>query len=573
MPLSHQSHSKPTNRPSVSSISLDSSSISSLTYADDLQGLKPLPQAHAPLACVDPSLAVPFDMSILTISHKRNHNTVKAVVVGGGIAGLAIAIMMDLAGMEFDILERSTGNEPTMSSAIALGPPALRLLEQMDLLPQIERHSKIVAGLTIIDGECRRLERVEGIDGERYGYPIRVMSREALHKIFLDRVPKSHLHRGKLVVETLQNPNGVSCKCSDGSTYYGDIIIGADGAQSLTRERMYVQLREQGKLPEADMEASYYGHVTITGISDPLDKSIYPIAHDKESELQIMYTKDAPYTLWYVPIADNRVAWGLNHSSAPKYKQHAYSRPYITPELRDSQELIAAASSSRPFPTVPAFTKPQLKAPSLLSSKSSPKMHDDWYVPASIDLEKDFSDLLDKRCALGAGTVRDFVARTPKKAISMIDNEERLYKTWYSGRIVLIGDACHEHLVIGGQSVVQGILDGVCLVNLLYDMEFNGPSEFSKAFKKYQSTRISVAKSSVEQTNMIDKIFQSQGFKAGMVRKFMFGIVGSFNLKNDKLNNNRPQLSFLPFVEDYGSSKANRQKISARLSGSKTFTI
>ncbi|KAF9342978.1 hypothetical protein BGX34_007391, partial [Mortierella sp. NVP85] len=235
-------------------------------------------------------------MSLLTISHKRDQGSVKAVIVGGGIAGLAIAIMMDLAGMEFEILERSTGDEPPMGCAVTLGPPVLRLLEQMGLLPQIERASKPVVGLTIADGEGKRLGRVDGVEEDRYGYPIRIITHHALHRILLDRVPKANLHRGKLVVETLQNPNGVSCKCSDGSTYYGDIIIGADGTQSLTRERMFKQLKDQGKLPDSDMEASCYEHLCIGGITNPLDKQDYPTAHDDTSEFQVIYTKDVPYT-------------------------------------------------------------------------------------------------------------------------------------------------------------------------------------------------------------------------------------------------------------------------------------
>ncbi|KAF9194272.1 hypothetical protein BGZ51_000432 [Haplosporangium sp. Z 767] len=502
MPFSTQSRGKANgSRPSVSS-SQDSSSISSSSGTNldtaHYPELRPLPQSHAPMACVDPAFAVPFDMSILTISHKRDHNSVKAVIVGGGISGLATAIMMDMAGMEYEILERSTGKEPITAAAIVLGPSVLRLMEQMDLLAQIERVSKPVSGITIVDGECRRMGRVEGMEKERYGYNVIIIGHQDLHRILLERVSKSHLHRGKMVVETLQNPNGVSCKCSDGSTYYGDIIIGADGAHSQTRERMYVQLKEQGKLPEADMEASLFDHVAIGGISDPLDRNIYTTCQDPASEFQVIYIKEAPYTT---------------------------------------------------------------------------KIYDDWCVPAKIDFEIQFKDLLDAHCAIGPGTVRDFVAHTPKKSLIMVDLEERLYRTWYHGRIVLIGDACHQHLAIGGQGAVQSLLDSVCLVNLLYDMEYNTPNEIAKAFKRYQTKRYSLAKASVEEASQMTSIFYGQGFRAGIIRKFMFNSVWSFNMKNDKLNNNRPQLSFLPFVEDRGQCKANRQKISSRLSGHKTFTM
>jgi 2-polyprenyl-6-methoxyphenol hydroxylase-like FAD-dependent oxidoreductase len=258
------------------------------------------------MACIDPALAIPFDLSILTISHKKDHNAVKAVIVGGGIAGLSLAIMMARAGIEYIILERSTGLEPPIGGATVLGPPVLRLIEQIGLLPQVEAASKTLSGLTIVDGESRKIGRLEGIDQDRYGYPLRLIARQDLHRILLDHVPKEHIQHGKLVVETLQNPNGASCKCSDGSTYYGDIIVGADGSHSLTRDRMYTHLKEQGKLPDADMEPSCYEHITIGGVTGPLDKTIYPAAHESTAEMHAIYTKDAPYSVSPLPLACNR---------------------------------------------------------------------------------------------------------------------------------------------------------------------------------------------------------------------------------------------------------------------------
>ncbi|KAK3823971.1 MAG: hypothetical protein JOS17DRAFT_752783 [Linnemannia elongata] len=648
MPFSTHPHVK--TRPSFSSSTaspndIDSSSISSgsthqhhrqpTTPFEDYPDLKPLPKSHAPMACIDPALAIPFDLSILTISHKKDHNAVKAIIVGGGIAGLSLAIMMAKAGIEYIILERSTGLEASIGSATVLGPPVLRLIEQIGLLPQVEAASKALSGLTIVDGECRKIGRLEGVDQDRYGYPLRLIARQDLHRILLDHVPKEHIQHGKLVVETLQNPNGASCKCSDGSTYYGDIIVGADGSHSLTRDRMYTQLKEQGKLSDADMVPSCYEHISIGGITSPLDKTFYPAAHEATAEMHAIYTKDAPHSFWYMPIGGSRVAWGISNTQSPKYKMHNYSAPNHTiaaantvptttttsPVANNNSNIASHASTvsgsisssssvsssvSSNIAMIPAlpgnaanFITPQngtgfhshtngLAAhnghipnkstntipPPLSRTPSAQKIHDDWFVPSSIDLELHFKDLLNARCAIGVGTVRDFIAKTPKGTMTTVDVEERLNKTWHHGRIVLIGDACHQLLPIGGQGAVQSMLDSVCLVNLLYDMEFNTPSEIAKVFKKYQAKRCSLAKASIEESSQLDKVFRGQGLMAGMMRKFIFNAFWSFNMKNDKYNNNRPQLSFLPFVEDRGASKANRQKISGRLLASnKTLAV
>ncbi|KAF8939929.1 hypothetical protein BGZ58_008315 [Dissophora ornata] len=487
-------------------------------------------------------------MSILTISHKKGVNTLKALIVGGGISGLALAIMMDLANIEYEILEQYTGDEAGAGSALTLGPPVLRLLEQMGLLDQIEKVSIPVTGITVIDVECRRLGGFIGFGPERYGYPYRIMTRPAFYKILLDRVPKANLRRGKIVVDTLQNSNGVSCKCSDGSTYYGDIIVGADGAQSRTRERMYKQLAEQGKLPDADMEPSIYDHTSITGVSDVLDQTVYPLITDEKSDFQVIYN-GTPRSFWYMPAPGNRIAWGLNGQlSTPKYGQSAFTDAH-TAQRRDAtlRRQLSHSSFSSQTPSLP-----------------QQNIYHDWLVPGP-DFDDQFKDLLEARCAAGVGKVRDFLSHTPRESMSRVDLEERLYKTWYHSRIVLVGDACHPQLLVGGQGAIQGILDGVCLVNLLYDMEHNSPNEITKAFRKYHSKRSVIAKSSIDETNTIDKVFHDQGLVAGVMRRLIFNTAWNFNMGNDKFNSSRPQLSFLPFVEDRGSNKAKEQKISERL--------
>ncbi|KAF9111537.1 hypothetical protein BGX27_004795 [Mortierella sp. AM989] len=486
--------------------------------------LQPLPRAHAPLACNDPSNAMPFDNSILTIAHRRNVNVVKALIVGAGVAGLALAVMMDLADIEYEILELSTGPESEKGGYLPLGPPVLRLLEQMGLLEQIEKASKTIHGLTIIDTEGRKMGRLEGVEKERYGYPYIATTRSEIYKILLDRVPKANLHFGKHVIETHQNPNGVSCKCSDGSTYYGDIIVGADGADSLTRERMFKQLHELGKLPESDLEATVYSHTFITGVSKPLDKNQFPAIANESLGHQVIYSKGTSHSFWYNLVSGNRIAWNL------------YGR-LPTPKQRRNSPL----SSVRP-------NLPRSSSQSS-SSTSSQRVHDDWMAPAK-DFEEQFQDLLAARCPFGTGTVKNFLSHTSSDKISRVDTDERLFKTWYHGRIVLIGDASHHQLNVGGQGTIQSLLDAVCLVNLLYDMEYNSPHEITNAFKKYHAKRSVIVKTSSEETIALDKVFHSQGIMVGMMRKFLFNASWTIKMVNDRFNNNRPQISFLPFVED-----------------------
>ena len=205
-----------------------------------------------------------------------------------------------------------------------------------------------------------------------------------------------------------------------------------------------------------------------------------------------------------MPIGGSRVAWGISNTQSPKHKIHNYSRPNhtiaanaastatttspaansnsnianhasaATGSISSSSSIGSSVSSNvAMIPALPGNAANFITAqngtgvhshsnglaahngyipnkstnaipPPLSQTSSAQKIHDDWFVPSSVDLELHFKDLLNARCAIGVGTVRDFIAKTPKDTMSTVDVEERLNKTWYHGRIVLIGDACHQ---------------------------------------------------------------------------------------------------------------------------------
>lgn len=58
----------------------------------------------------------------------------KAIIVGGGPVGLLAAHAFFQAGIDFVVLERRDTVRSHQGSSIALGPPTLRLLDQLGLL-------------------------------------------------------------------------------------------------------------------------------------------------------------------------------------------------------------------------------------------------------------------------------------------------------------------------------------------------------------------------------------------------------------------------------------------------------
>ena len=73
-----------------------------------------------------------------------------------------------------------------------------------------------------------------------------------------------------------QNKEGVMIRCADGTTYHGDILVGADGAYSGVRQALYKRMDKAGTLPPSDLDELNKGFICMVGTTDPLDPVKYP---------------------------------------------------------------------------------------------------------------------------------------------------------------------------------------------------------------------------------------------------------------------------------------------------------
>lgn len=92
----------------------------------------------------------------------------------------------------------------------------------------------------------------------------------------LSRVPSEKVHFNKKLTTMEQDDNGVTIHCADGTSYKGDIVVGADGAYSGVRQAMYKTLAEEGKLPSSDAVELNRGFICMVGTTKPLDSMRYP---------------------------------------------------------------------------------------------------------------------------------------------------------------------------------------------------------------------------------------------------------------------------------------------------------
>lgn len=81
---------------------------------------------------------------------------------------------------------------------------------------------------------------------------------------------------GKKMLSFDQNDQGVTIRCSDESTYHGDILVGADGAHSAVREHLFKLLKGNNKLPRSDDGDLPSDCVCLVGQTEVLDPKNFP---------------------------------------------------------------------------------------------------------------------------------------------------------------------------------------------------------------------------------------------------------------------------------------------------------
>ncbi|KAG0337011.1 hypothetical protein BG000_005915 [Podila horticola] len=424
---------------------------------------------------------------------------VKVVIAGGGIGGLALAIMFEAAkNIDYIVLERSSAHK-TLGSTIALNACSMRMMEQLGMLADIKKISKPIGGFSLRNDDLSPIGHIDFTFGERqYGYGGCVMSRPALFDLLRSRVPEDKLLLRKQVSNVIETCAEVRVICADGSEYSGDILAGADGAYSTVRDIMYKKLR----LPASDSKPLELTHVCVLGVSEPMDPVKYPRLLDDFSTFEMTLFRDKPLSVWLSPINDNRVSWcfgGEIDRNTPKTGAwdwgHQTDLKAILPEIKN-------------LPTE--------------------------YGPS-------------------VGAVLESTSRDMMSSVVL---EDKFFETWNSKRIVLLGDSCHKVLPFAGQGSIHAMLDGISLTNLLANLKSTSPKAIEQLLKTHVKKRHESGRYAVIGSRLFGRFIESKGFIARWVRRLCLMLLPHWLVVKivDRVMRNRPTLTFLPPVKERGVS-------------------
>jgi 3-hydroxybenzoate 6-monooxygenase len=191
----------------------------------------------------------------------------QVLVAGGGIGGLAAALVLARRGFSVRILEQAP-EIGEIGAGIQLGPNAFHAFDALGVGEKVRARSDFTDYMVMHDAiDEYRVATIPTGDAfrERFGNPYAAIHRVDVHRSLLEGVQES----GKVeflsstkVYSVEQDAIGVTVKDQNGNSHRGIALIGADGVKSVVRAH-YVN-----DLPRVT------GHVVYRAV---VDKKDFPI--------------------------------------------------------------------------------------------------------------------------------------------------------------------------------------------------------------------------------------------------------------------------------------------------------
>ncbi|MFZ0836700.1 MAG: FAD-dependent monooxygenase, partial [Xanthobacteraceae bacterium] len=155
----------------------------------------------------------------------------KALIIGGSMAGLFAALLLRQRGMEVVVFERAATELSGRGAGIATHTQILDVIESLGLDTR-----ELGVGI--------RLRRVFGADGRLVAETLRpqlMTSWDRLFTLLRAALPAACYRRDQEFVRAELNDGSVTAHFADGARASGDLLIGADGLRSGVRASLIAQ--------------------------------------------------------------------------------------------------------------------------------------------------------------------------------------------------------------------------------------------------------------------------------------------------------------------------------------------
>lgn len=164
-------------------------------------------------------------------------NTPSVAVVGGGIGGATVALLLQKAGFDCHVYEKSS-EIARVGAGINLYPNGTRVLTSLGLKEQLFKYGLRHKAKVSRDFDTGRV--TYSIDTkvleDLYGAPVLTIHRGDLAQILISGLKPGTFHLDHSLADVEDTGSNVRLTFASGKTAMADLVIGADGVNSRIRE-------------------------------------------------------------------------------------------------------------------------------------------------------------------------------------------------------------------------------------------------------------------------------------------------------------------------------------------------
>ena len=191
----------------------------------------------------------------------------RAIVVGAGIGGLATSIALRPKDVEVVVLERASDlANVELGTGVTLWPNAMLVLDRLGVGGAVRDRGAILNCFEQRSAGGRRLTRWATDEmGRRVGAPLCGVNRADLHAALAEAAGDAVRTGARVEGFFADDDGGVEVRIAGGGTETGDVVIGADGLESVIRKQLL-----------GDQPLRHSGLIMWRATMDRLDPAITP---------------------------------------------------------------------------------------------------------------------------------------------------------------------------------------------------------------------------------------------------------------------------------------------------------
>lgn len=167
----------------------------------------------------------------------------RAVIVGAGVAGPALASFLSRCGIGSVICEARPRAAREEGAFLGIAPNGMRVLAELGLDGEVRSRGHACAGFSFLNGCGEQVGAIDHGDVEaRYGAPLVMIRRGVLHEVLVAGAERRGvaLRWGARLAEIdMRSPGEVVARFEDGGAERGDLLVGCDGLRSRTRALLF----------------------------------------------------------------------------------------------------------------------------------------------------------------------------------------------------------------------------------------------------------------------------------------------------------------------------------------------